>query len=509
MLQGAAHFLMRSAMDRLSNATLGRLPLAIAKPAYDRATLATGIVHLGLGAFHRAHQAVYTDALLKEDARWGILGVSLRSPDTRDALAPQDGLFDVATMDGDHASHRIVGALTGIIVAPEDPAGLIARLADPAVRIVSTTVTEKGYSHDPATGRLREDDPDIRHDLAHGDRPRTTLGTLAHALKRRREAGLAPFVVLACDNLPANGHTLRCLTIRFAELVDSDLGKWIADQVRFPSTMVDRIVPATTDDDRDRVAAALGLTDAWPVMAEPFTQWVVEDDFGLGRPAWDQAGAQFVRDVAPYELMKLRLLNGAHSTLAYLGYLMQCETVADAMKEPGLARLLEEMMRCEVTPTLPVLSGFDLVAYRASLLDRFRNPALKHRTSQIAMDGSQKLPQRLLGTIRDRLARGQPIDRLALGVAAWMRYVTGLDESGKAIEIRDPLAPRLRAITDEAGPVAARLTPALFCVREVFGTDLPTDPRFTSAVEAALDRLFTMGARATVYRLGETLAATG
>jgi len=495
-------------MDRLSNATLGCLPAAIARPAYDRASIATGIVHLGLGAFHRAHQAVYTDALLGEDARWGILGVSLRSPDTRDALAPQDGLFDVATMDGDHTHHRVVGSLTGLVVAPEDPQRLLARLADPAVRIVSTTVTEKGYSHDPATGRLREDDADIRHDLGRGDRPRTTLGTIVHALKRRRDAGLAPFTVLACDNLPANGHTLRGLTIRFAELVDSDLGNWITEEVRFPSTMVDRIVPATTDADRDAVAAALGLADAWPVMAEPFSQWVIEDDFGLGRPAWDQSGAQFVRDVAPYELMKLRLLNGAHSTLAYLGYLMRCETVAEAMQQPALARLIEEMMREEVTPTLPSLTGFDLPAYRASLLERFRNRALKHRTSQIAMDGSQKLPQRLLGTIRDRLARGQSIDRLALGVAAWMRYVTGFDENGKAIEVRDPLAPRLRAIADEAGPIATRLAPALLGVREVFGTDLPADPRFASTVEAALHRLFA-GARTTVDRLTKNLSAIG
>jgi fructuronate reductase len=491
-------------MDRLCNATLARLPAGIATPAYDRTTLTTGIIHLGLGAFQRAHQAVYTDALLASDPRWGILGVSLRSPETRDALAPQDGLYCLATMDGRGTSHRIIGALTGTVVAPEDPAALVARLADPALRIVSTTVTEKGYSHDPATGALREDDPDIRHDLIHIGRPRTTLGTIVAGLKRRKALGLAPFTVLACDNLPANGRTLRGLVIGFAELLDVELGKWVAGEVRFPSTMVDRIVPATTEEDRASVAAALGLTDAWPVVAEPFSQWVIEDDFGLERPAWDQAGARFVQDVAPYELMKLRLLNGAHSTLAYLGYLMGRETVSAAMQETGIARLLEAMMRDEVTPTLPALGGIDLSSYRASLLERFRNPTLKHRTWQIAMDGSQKLPQRLLGTIRDRLAKGQPIDRLALGVAGWMRYVIGIDEMGETIDVRDPLAPRLRAIADETGPVAARLAPALFALREVFGTDLPADPRFAAAVEAALDRLLTLGARATVERLVET-----
>jgi len=488
-------------MDRLCNATLARLAAGVSKPAYDRTTLATGIVHLGLGAFQRAHQAVYTDTLLASDPRWGILGVSLRSPETRDALAPQDGLYCVETMDDRGARHRVIGALTGQAVAPENPAALIARLADPAVRIVSTTVTEKGYSHDPATGALREGDRDIRHDLIHIDRPRTTLGTIVAGLKRRKELGVAPFTVLACDNLPANGHTLRVLVIRFAELLDPELGRRLAGEVRFPSTMVDRIVPATTDEDRARVAAALGLADAWPVVAEPFSQWVIEDDFSIGRPAWDQSGAQFVRDVAPYELMKLRLLNGAHSTLAYLGYLMGRDTVAAAMQDDGLTRLLEGMMRDEVTPTLPSLEGIDLAAYRTSLLERFRNPTLKHRTWQIAMDGSQKLPQRLLGTIRDRLAKNEPIDRLALGVAAWMRYVTGIDEQGQPIDVRDPLAGRLHAIAEQAGPIAARLAPALFAVREVFGGDLPADPRFTAEVEAALDKLFRFGVRATLERL--------
>jgi fructuronate reductase len=519
MLQGAADLLMQrraadgvcsrsgafagTLMDRLSNATLDRLPLSVQKPAYDRAAIATGIVHLGLGAFHRAHQAAYTDTLLADDPRWGILGVSLRAAETRDALKPQDGLYSVSAIDDSSVRRRVIGALTGIVVGPEDPAGLGARLADPDLRIVSTTVTEKGYSHDPATGALREEDPDIRHDLLHGNRPRTTLGTIVGGLKRRRAARIPAFTVLACDNLPANGHTLRRLVIRFAELADPELAKWIADEVRFPSTMVDRIVPATTDDDRAKAAAALGLEDAWPIMTEPFTQWVIEDDFSLGRPAWDQADAEFVGDVAPYELMKLRLLNGAHSTLAYLGYLMERETVAAAMQEPGIARLIEEMMRLEVTPTLPALACIDVAAYRASLLDRFRNPALQHRTWQIAMDGSQKLPQRLLGTIRDRLAVGHSIDRLALGVAAWMRYATGVDEKAKAIDVRDPLASRLRALADAAGPIAARLAPALFSVREIFGADLPDDPRFTSVVEALLDQLFTFGVRATVDRLNE------
>jgi fructuronate reductase len=488
----------------LSRATLSSLPAAVGRPDYDPSGLATGIVHLGIGAFHRAHQAVYTDAVLGQDPSWGILGVSLRSTDTRDALAPQDGLYSVSAVDGEGATRRIIAASTGLMVAPEDPAAVPRWLASPGVRIVSTTVTEKGYSHDPATGHLREDDPGIVHDLANLDRPRTTLGTIVSGLKLRREAGLAPFTVLACDNLPANGHTLRGLVMRFAELVDRDLGSWVADEVRFPSTMVDRIVPATTDADRASVSTALGLDDEWPIMTEPFTQWVIEDNFALGRPAWEQAGAEFVTNVAAHELMKLRLLNGSHSTLAYLGILMGRETVADAMSEAGLAKLIFDLMRIESAPTLPAMPGVDIEAYCRALIARFRNPALKHRTRQIAMDGTQKLPQRLLGSIRDRLARGQPIDRLALGVAAWMRYVTTINQDGEPLLVQDPLAERLRAHAKSAGPSAERIVAALLSLRDVFGEDLPRDIRFVDAVQTALARLIANGARATVDQLAAT-----
>lgn len=483
---------------RLSRATLANVPADIARPDYDLDQLKTGIVHLGIGAFHRAHQAAMTDAVLAEDPSWGILGVSLRSAATRDALAPQDGLYTLGVLDESGAKLHIIGASTGQLVAPENPAAVLAALAAPETRIVSTTVTEKGYSHDPATGKLREDDGDILHDLAHLDAPRTTLGFLVAGLKLRHKAGLAPYTILACDNLPSNGKTLRGLVVRFAQLVDADFGKWVAEEVHFPSTMVDRIAPATTNADCEFVAARLGLADNWPVMTEPFCQWVIEDDFGSGRPAWEKAGAQFVKDVAPYELMKLRLLNGSHSTLAYLGYLMGHETVAAAMAEPALATLIADLMREESAPTLPDLAGFDVAAYQKSLLKRFRNPALKHRTWQIAMDGSQKLPQRLLGTIRDRLRAGLSIDRLALGVAAWMRYVTGVDENGQAIDVKDPMAARLRALADAAGLNAAKLAPALLSVKEIFGADLPASEVFTTTVEAQLDRLIKLGAKATV-----------
>jgi fructuronate reductase len=486
---------------RLSLSALERLPAEVARPIYDMNAVRIGIVHLGIGAFHRAHQAVYVDdRLAAGETDWGICGASLRSPETADALVPQDGLYTVAIRSGSGERLRVIGAVRRLLVAPSNPAALLDAMADPTVRIVSLTVTEKGYCHDPAAGDLQPDHPDVVADLAAPERPRSVPGVLVEALRRRRTSGVAPFTVLCCDNLPENGHTVGRVLVQFAGLRDPDLGRWVENEVAFPSTMVDRIVPATSDSDRTAVAARLRVSDAWPVMTEPFTQWVIEDRFGNGRPRFEDAGAELVADVAPYELMKLRLLNGSHSTLAYLGYLAGYETVSDVMTDPAFVRLVQGLMDEEVTPTLSLPPGADLAGYKRSLLERFTNPALKHRTWQIAMDGSQKLPQRLLGTIRDRLAAGAPIPRLALGVAAWMRYVTGIDEQGRPIDVRDPLAKRLRGLADEAGP-ADRLAPALFSVREVFGDDLPRDPRFTKPVTDALDALFRNGARAVVSGL--------
>jgi fructuronate reductase len=395
---------------------------------------------------------------------------------------------------------RVIGSVRRLLVAPADPGALLQAMTDPRVRIVSLTVTEKGYCHDPATGTLREDHPDIRADLAHPLQPRTAPGYIVEALRRRRADRSPPFTVLCCDNLPANGRTVARVIARFATLVDPDLGRFVENEVAFPSTMVDRIVPATTDSDRQAIAARLSVHDAWPVMTEPFSQWVIEDRFSAGRPRLEDAGAELVTDVAPYELMKLRLLNGSHSTLAYLGYLAGYETVSDVMADPAFARLVRGLMDEEVTPTLPVPPGADLEGYKRSLLERFANPALRHRTWQIAMDGSQKLPQRFLGTIRDRLDAGAPIPRLALGVAAWMRYVTGVDERGQPIDVRDPLSQRLRSLADAAGPLPERLGPSLLGVREVFG-ELGADPRLREPVVAALTQLYRVGARRTVEAL--------
>jgi fructuronate reductase len=486
-------------MARLSNATIERLPAGVARPRYDRARITTGIVHLGIGAFFRAHGAVYIDdALAGGDLGWGIIGASLRSPDTRDALAPQDGLYALAVRGPDGSRFRVIGALQRILVAPESPEALLRAMSDPAVRIVSLTVTEKGYCHDPATGQLDEAHPDILHDLAQPHEPRSAPGYLLEALARRRAAGVPPFTVVTCDNLPSNGRTLHRVLSRFAELRDRGLGGFVAAEIACPATMIDRIVPATTGDDRVEVAAALGLEDAWPVVAEPYSIWVMEDRFPAGRPDFQSDEVKLVAEVEPWERMKLRLLNGSHSTLAYLGYLAGYATIAETMTDPNFVALVRGLMDEEVTPTLAIPAGADIGAYKRSHLERFANPALKHRTWQVAMDGSQKLPQRLLDTARDRLKADAPIPRIALAVAAWMRYVTGRDEAGQPIDVRDPLAARLRRIAEQAGPSAERLAPRLLGITEIFGSDLAGDPRFAGPVTAALERLFRLGARRTV-----------
>ncbi len=490
---------------RLSAATLPRLPDAVARPRYDRGVVTPGIVHLGLGAFHRAHQAVMTDAVLEAGARdWGIVAASLRSPTTRDALAPQDGLYAVATREDDRQDLRVIGSLCGLHVAPEDPAALLRAMTDPRIRIVSLTVTEKGYCHDPASGTLDEAHPDIRHDLAAPGAPRSAPGFLVEALRLRRAAGIAPFTVLCCDNLPANGATVGRVTARLGALRDPGLGAWIAGEVAFPGTMVDRIVPATTAEDRAAIAAALGCDDAWPVVGEAFSQWVIEDHFPSGRPEWEIGGATLVADVAPFELMKLRMLNGAHSALAYLGYLAGHETVAEASNDPVFAAYLHGLW-AEIAPAVPAPPGVELRDYASRLLARFRNRALRHRTWQIAMDGSQKLPQRLLETVRTRLAAGQPIPHLALAIAGWLRYVGGRREDGAPIDVRDPLAVPLRQALEAAGPDPVRQVEAALAFEAIFGRDLRGMSSFQAAIMEAHGLLFRVG----TLEAAQAMTATG
>ncbi|MGJ7567152.1 mannitol dehydrogenase family protein [Variovorax sp. GB1R11] len=497
-------------MPRLHPDTLPHLPADVARPRYRRDALQAGIVHLGVGAFHRAHIAVVNEAALhaSSDLRWGTVGVSLRAADTRDALRPQGGLYTLALRDAaDDGTPRevlqVVGNLLDVRVAPEDPRTVLERIAHPDTRIVSLTITEKGYHHDPATGALRLDAPDIVHDLAHPASPRTMPGFVVHALALRRARGLAPITVLSCDNLPANGDTTRGIVLAFAQAVDAGLRDWIDTRCTFPNSMVDRIVPRTTDADRERISTRLGVEDAWPVIGEPFLEWVVEDRFANGRPDWTKGGARFVEHAEPFERLKLRMVNGSHSALAYLGAMAGLRTVDRAMAEPALRNFIDVLMRDEIAPTLPAMEGLDLDSYRARLLERFSNPALQHQTKQIAMDGSQKLPQRLLGTVRDRLAAGLPIDRLALAVAGWLYYLRGVDETGTAHDIQDPLACALAQRLEQAkananAPSSTQERVAFFTgFVPVFG-ELGSEPRFVAAVAHQLHALETHGIVSTL-----------
>jgi fructuronate reductase len=471
--------------------------VAASRLPYDRSSVTPGIVHLGVGAFCRAHLAAYVDDVLRSDPSWGIVGASLRRSVTRDALAPQDFLYTLAVRDGSGASSRVVGSIIQILDAATQRRDLLAAMVDPRVRIVSLTVTEKGYCHDPATGELDPHHPYVLHDLAHPEAPVSVPGLVVQALELRRAAGMAPFTVLCCDNLPENGRTTARVVTGFARLRDKGLADYIAAEVAFPSTMVDRIVPATTEADRKLILDATGMDDAWPVVTEPFTQWVIEDRFPGGRPALETVGAELVADVRPFELMKLRMLNGSHSTIAYLGYLGGYEHVNEAMADPSLRTLIHQFMTDEVMSTLP--GGLrDLAVYRDALLERFGNPALRHRTWQIAMDGSQKLPQRLLGTIRERLALGLPVRRAALGVAAWMRYVTGVDERGNKIDVRDPLASRLQGVSKSSDGRPDRLVDGLLGVAEIFGEDLHRHEGFRAELVGHLTMLLRRGALETV-----------
>lgn len=444
---------------------------------------ATGIVHLGLGAFFRAFGCVYiADAMAASGGDWGIVGVSLRSPDTRDALRNQNWAYHSVSLGPSGAKPRKIEVLNDVLVAPENPSAVLDTMCDPQVKIVSLTVTEKGYCHNPSTGALNADHPDIQHDLAN-ELPKSAIGFLVRALAARREAGHPPFTVLTCDNLPENGKLVRGLVLELAALIDPALAEWIAAEGRFPSTMVDRITPATTPDDLAQVAALTGIQDAAPVMHEPFSQWAVEDDFvGGARPDLAAAGVELVADVTAHEHMKLRMLNGTHSALAYTGYLAGHETISDTMADPVFAEYARGLW-AEIMPAVTAPPNVQLTDYADALFDRYTNPSIRHRTWQIAMDGSQKLPQRILGTLCDALEHDRPTPMLCLAVAAWMRYVGGVDEAGAEIDVKDPLAEQLRCLTN-AAKSPSEVVAVMLSVTEVFPSELASklyDPLVAAA----------------------------
>lgn len=457
------------------------------------------MVHLGIGAFHRAHQAVFTeDAMAASgEERWAICGVSQRSGAALSPLRAQDGLYSVLSRSAERTEARVVGVLRRLLFAQEEPEALTALLAAASTRVVTLTVTEKGYRHDPSSGRLRTGDSTIRADAA-GAPPASVVGQLVRGLAARRAAGGAPVAIVSCDNLPSNGTLLGGLVHDFCELLGAGAGlwEWIEENVSFPCTMVDRIVPATTEEDLVTASEMIGVRDEAAVVGEPFAQWVIEDRFSGPRPQWEAAGALLVDDVGPWEVAKLRVLNGAHSMLAYLGALAGEQTIAGAVGRQELAGAARAFLSRDVAPTLAVPAGMDLDAYQVQVLDRFANPRLRHATTQVAADGSQKLPQRLLGTIRDRMSAGAQPTLAALAVAGWMRYVWArTTDQGRPLPLDDPLAGMLAERLEGASQPGDAVR-RLLGVRAIFGEDLPEHGGLVELLEEHLRALSQEGALA-------------
>ncbi|MGB9098751.1 mannitol dehydrogenase family protein [Erwinia sp.] len=470
----------------------------VVRPNYDRQKLKTRMVHIGFGAFHRAHQAVCSDKLASQfGSDWGYCEINLNSGELIQALKKQDCCYTVAEMAGDQMALRVIGVVKEALHGKSDGIdAVIEALAQPDVAIVSMTVTEKGYCYEPSSGKLDVAHPSIVQDIAHPDAPTSLPGIILAGIVRRRERNLPPFSVMSCDNMPENGHVTRNVVLGLAEKQSSELAAWIAQHVTFPSTMVDRIVPAMTDETHAAMREKLGCEDPVSVVCEPFLQWVIEDNFVSGRPEWEKAGAELVSDVLPFEEMKLRMLNGSHSFLAYLGNLAGYQHISDCMADPHYRQAALQLMLDEQAPTLHT-KGVDLAAYANSLITRYENLAIKHRTAQIANDGSQKLPQRWLDSIRWHLKHGGRYDLLALGVAGWMRYVSGTDEQGQPIEIRDPMSAQLAQRVAETAEGEARIA-ALLSLKAVFGEDLAAEPAFVAKVNHFYRLLLEKGAKETV-----------
>jgi mannitol 2-dehydrogenase len=482
----------------LSAATLSSLGAEVGSPAYDRSAITASIVHFGVGGFHRAHEAMYLDRLMQEGKalEWGICGVGALPHDQRivDTLTAQNGLYTLIVKHPDgHREPRVIGSIVEMMFAPDDPQAVVDRLADPRTRIVSLTITEGGYLVNQVTGEFDADDPAIRADLAEGAVPRTVFGYIVAALARRRAAGETPFTVMSCDNLPGNGDVARRMLTAFARLKDPGLADWMDEHVAFPNCMVDRITPVTAPEDIERLAQEFGVADGWPVVCEPFTQWVLEDHFTDGRPPFEDAGVQLVDDVVPYELMKLRLLNASHQALCYLGYLSGYRYAHEVCQDPLFVNFLLGYMDKEGSPTLPEVPGVDLDAYRHQLIERFANPEVRDTLARLCAESSDRIPKWLVPVINRNLETGGEIDRSALVVASWARYAEGVDEQGAPIEIVDRIKDRVMAAAARQGE--DRL--AFIRDRDLFG-GLADDARFAGAYAAALDSLHAGGARATL-----------
>ncbi|WP_328334399.1 mannitol dehydrogenase family protein [Kribbella sp. NBC_00382] len=482
----------------LNSASLSSLDERVGVPEYDRTSVRPGIVHFGVGGFHRAHQAMYLDKLMNEGKAldWGIVGVGVLPHDKRmaDVMAAQDCLYTLVVKYPDGTLEpRVIGSIVGYLFAPDDPEAVLARLTDPATRIVSLTITEGGYHVNQVTGELDASDPGLAADLEPGALPGSAFGFIVEALARRRAAGIEPFTVMSCDNIPGNGHVARKMLAAFARLKDPALADFLEQEVRFPNCMVDRITPVTADADREALASQYGVEDGWPVVCEPFTQWVLEDDFGGDRPQYEEVGVQLVEDVEPYELMKLRLLNASHQALCYLGYLAGYRYAHEVCQDKLFVDFLLGYMDTEGTPTLPPVPGVDLDRYKHQLIERFANPEVRDTLARLCAESSDRIPKWLVPVVREQLAADRGIDHSALVIASWARYAEGVDEQGSPIEVVDRLRDKLVERAQHN-----RTEPLLFVSdRDLFG-DLVDDDRFVSAYTSALTSLHERGARATL-----------
>jgi fructuronate reductase len=475
----------------LNNALLAHLPKEVQRPAYDRAALKPGIAHIGVGAFHRAHQAEYTDDLLHRSFdRWGLVGINIRNPELADTLGAQDGLYTRLIREDDRIEARVIGSIVKVVDSQQSPAPALEILASAAIELVTLTVTEKGYCHRPATGALDLDHPDIVHDLANPEAPRSLPGILARALELRMRSHGRPLTLISCDNIPANGTLLQNVVQSITHLRGNGLGDWIAANVAFPSTMVDRIAPAVSELDFDTVEQRFRYRDRAVVIGEPFRQWVIENRFAGRRPDWDKVGATFVDDVEPFEHLKMRVLNGAQTTLCYLGVFAGYEHTCDDMQDPMLVAFVRRMLLEETLPTLQPVPGMEAKAYVEQSLARLRNTAIKHRNHQIATDGSQKIVQRLLNPIRERVARGEPVILLATAVAGWMAYLIRASQRfGRAWAADDPYASRIAAIADRIGNDPAALAAEIVSIRAIFDANLEQNVVFRTGLVAGLGGL--------------------
>jgi mannitol 2-dehydrogenase len=485
----------------------------IPAPGYDRAAMQVGIVHVGVGGFHRSHQAMYLDRLLSDpltwaQARsWGICGIDLLAADRpkKQAYRDQNGLYTLVLKNPDGTLEpRVIGSIVDYRYGPDEPERVLEIMAAPATRIVSLTITEGGYNFNQVTGEFDADNPAVAADLVPGAVPVTVFGFVTEALRRRRAAGVPPFTVQSCDNIQGNGDVARKMFSAFADLAEAGLGDWVRASVSFPNSMVDRITPVTTADDIALLRREFGVADAIPVVAEPFVQWVLEDEFPAGRPPWEQAGAQLVSDVRPYELMKLRLLNASHQAIAYAGYLAGYRYAHEACADPVFTEFLRGYMQAEGRPTLAPVPGVDLDEYIDTLIERFANPAIRDTLARLAAFSSDRIPKWLVPVIREDVAAGRPVDRSAAIVASWARYAEGTDEAGQPIEIVDLLA-------DEVASSAQRQAadPLAFVRDERLFGDLARQPAFTDAYAPALESFHQAGARRTYEAINERLRGQG